>query len=78
MPTSTASRNSFRDRFRDHLVATDRSDHTIDAYTRDVRFFSEGFDRINGRRLAPERITGIEVRDYRSMSSESRSTDRPR
>lgn len=65
MCTSTASRSSFQDRFRDHLVATDKSDHTIDAYTRDVRFFSEWFDRINGREFTPERITPIDVREYR-------------
>jgi site-specific recombinase XerD len=52
-------------RFRDHLVITGKSPHTITAYTRDVRLFSEWFSQTNGRELTPERITPIDVREYR-------------
>ena len=54
------------DRFRDHLVATGKSGHTIEAYGRDVRLFAEWFAQTNGRALSPEGITPIDVRQYRS------------
>lgn len=54
------------DHFRDHLVTTGKSPHTVEAYTRDVRLFSEWFDQTNGRELTPSRITPIDVREYRS------------
>jgi len=47
-------------------VSTGKSDHTTEAYTRDVRLFSEWFDQTNGRELTPQRITPIDVREYRS------------
>ena len=54
------------DRFRHHLVATGKSPHTVKAYGRDVRLFSEWFAQTNGRSLSPEGITPIDVRQYRS------------
>jgi len=66
MTNTTTSRTNFQDQFRDHLVATGKSDHTIEAYTRDVRLFSEWFDQINGRDLTLQRITPVDVREYRT------------
>ena len=54
------------DRFRDHLVATSKSVHTVAAYSRDVRPFSEWFTQSNGKALSPEGITPVDVREYRS------------
>ena len=54
------------ERFRDHLLVTGKSAHTIAAYTRDVRLFSEWFGQTNGRTLSPESITPIDVRQYRA------------
>jgi integrase/recombinase XerC len=54
------------DRFQAHLVATGKSAHTVTAYTRDVRLFGEWFDQTNGRAVAPDAITPIDVRQYRS------------
>jgi site-specific recombinase XerD len=48
------------------LVATGKSPHTITAYTRDVRLFSQWFFSTNGKTLSPEAITPIDVREYRS------------
>ena len=66
MSNDTTSGTSFLDQFRDHLVATGKSPHTIEAYTRDVRLFTKWFDRTNGKWLTPDRITPIDVREYRS------------
>ncbi len=66
MPNTTKSHTALRDQFRDHLVATGKSPHTIEAYTRDVRLFADWFDQTNGRELTPARITPIDVREYRS------------
>lgn len=65
MTNDTISGAGFLDRFGDHLMATGKSSHTIEAYTRDVRLFSEWFDQTNGRDLTPGRITPIDVREYR-------------
>ena len=54
------------DRFEQHLVATGKSPHTIRAYTRDLRLFGEWFTITNGKGLTPERITPIDIREYRS------------
>ena len=53
-------------RFRDHLVATAKSTHTIRAYGRDVSLFGEWFSLANGRSLSPESTMPIDVRQYRS------------
>jgi site-specific recombinase XerD len=66
MTKDTTSGSSFLDQFRDHLVATGKSSHTIKAYTRDVRLFARWFDRTNGKGLTPSGITPIDVREYRS------------
>ena len=66
MSNDTPSGASFLDQFGDHLVATGKSPHTIEAYTRDVRLFAKWFDRTNGKGLTPDRITPIDVREYRS------------
>jgi site-specific recombinase XerD len=47
-------------------MTTGKSPHTIEAYTRDVRLFSEWFDQTNSRELTPDRITPIDIREYRS------------
>ena len=52
--------------FTNHLIASGKSPHTIEAYGRDVKLFSEWFVQTNARELAPERITPIDVREYRS------------
>jgi len=54
------------DRFREHLEITGKSPHTVEAYTGDVRLFSKWFYQTNGRELTPDRITPIDVREYRS------------
>jgi site-specific recombinase XerD len=54
------------DRFEAHLVASGKSAHTIRAYTRHVRLFSEWLSQTNGRSLSPGSITPIHVRQYRS------------
>jgi site-specific recombinase XerD len=66
MTNDTISGAGFLDRFGDHLVATGKSSHTVKAYTRDVRLFSEWFDQTNGKGLTPSGITPIDVREYRS------------
>ena len=53
--------------FLDMLMAErGATPHTIDAYTRDVRLFSQWFFSTNGKTLSPETITPIDVREYRS------------
>jgi integrase/recombinase XerC len=47
-------------------MVTGKSPHTVEAYTRDVRLFSKWFDQTNGRQLTPDRITPIDIREYRS------------
>ena len=52
------------DRFPARLVATGKSAHTIEAYTRDVRLRGEWFGQTNGRGLSPKSITRIHARQY--------------
>lgn len=52
--------------FTDHLIAAGKSPHTIEAYSRDVKLFSEWFVQTNNRELTPQKITPIDVREYRS------------
>lgn len=66
MTNNAISGTDFLDQFGQHLVATGKSSHTIKAYTRDVRLFSEWLDQTNGRELSPARITPIDIREYRS------------
>jgi integrase/recombinase XerC len=54
------------DRFEGHLAAAGKSANTLLAYTRDLRLFGEWFAFTNAKALSPERITPIEVREYRS------------
>jgi len=53
-------------RFESHLVATGKSANTIQAYTRDVRLFSQWFLHTNGKALSPQAITPIDIREYRT------------
>jgi integrase/recombinase XerC len=52
--------------FEQYLVATGKSANTVEAYTRDLRLFSKWFLTTNGKPLAPELVTPIDVRQYRS------------
>ena len=61
-----ASLKDVLDRFHGHLVAMGKNSHTIEAYTRDVCPFSQWFLTTNGKPLSPERITPIDIRDYRT------------
>jgi integrase/recombinase XerC len=54
------------DRFEGHLAAAGKSANTLLAYTRDLRLFGEWFAFTNGKGLSPERITPVDVREYRS------------
>jgi integrase/recombinase XerD len=54
------------DRFEGYLTAGAKSANTLRAYTRDLRLFGEWFALTNGKGLSPERITPIDVREYRS------------
>ena len=52
-------------RFRARLVAAAKSAHTIAAYARNMRLFSEWFALTNGKAPSPEGITPVDVREYR-------------
>lgn len=52
-------------RFGQYLRASDKSEHTIEAYLRDLRLFSEWFQNSNGDEMTPEAITPIDVREYK-------------
>jgi len=54
------------DRFEGYLAAAGKSANTLLAYTRDLRLFGEWFEFTNDKALSPERITPIDVREYRS------------
>jgi len=61
-----ASLEDVWERFRGHLVATGNRSRTIEAYTRDVRLFSQWFLTTNGKLLSPECITSIDIHEYRT------------
>ena len=63
---TTAPLKDVFDRFHGHLVATGKSTHTAEAYTRDVRLFSQCFLTTKGKLLSPERITPIGIREYQT------------
>jgi site-specific recombinase XerD len=54
------------DRFERDLAAAGKSANTLLAYTRDLRLFGEWFELTNAKSLSPNRITPIDVREYRS------------
>jgi site-specific recombinase XerD len=54
------------DRFEGNLAAAGKSANTLLAYTRDLKLFGEWFAFTNAKGLSPERITPIDVREYRS------------
>jgi len=58
--------NELLDRFEGYLARAGKSANTLLAYTRDLRLFGEWFALTNGKSLSPERITPIDVREYRS------------
>jgi site-specific recombinase XerD len=66
MTCDTASTIGHLEQFTNHLIAAGKSSNTIEAYSRDVRLFSEWFVHTNGHELTPERITPIDIRKYRS------------
>ena len=53
-------------RFGQHLRASDKSEHTIEAYLRDLRLFSEWFQNSNGEHMTPQAITPIDVKEYKA------------
>jgi len=53
-------------RFEQHLRASDKSENTIEAYLRDLRLFGEWFQSSNGEQMAPEVITPIDVKEYKT------------
>lgn len=54
------------DPFAGYLRAKDRSDLTISGYLQDLRLFADWFRVTNGEEPAPEAITPLDVREYRS------------
>jgi integrase/recombinase XerC len=63
---SEAPLKELLDRFEGYLAAAGKSANTLLAYTRDLRLFGEWFALTNAKPLSPERITPIDVREYRS------------
>jgi integrase/recombinase XerC len=57
---------SLLSRFEQHLAGEGKSPHTLVAYRRDLRLFAAWFALTNGKPLAPEAITPIDLRQYRS------------
>ena len=53
------------DRFVAHLRARDRAERTVDSYIRDLRAFARWFEQTNGEEFSPERVTPLDVREYR-------------
>lgn len=51
--------------FETHLRTQGRSPHTIRSYLSDLRQFARWFRQTNGEDLLPERVTAIDVREYR-------------
>lgn len=54
------------EQFAAHAAATGKSPNTVKAYVSDVRLFGRWFKQTNDQVLAPERITPIDIREYRS------------
>ena len=58
--------NDLLQRFEQHLLGEGKSPHTLLAYQRDLRLFAGWFALTNAKPLAPEAITPIDLRQYRS------------
>jgi len=58
--------NDLLPRFEQHLLGEGKSPHTLRAYARDLRLFAAWFALTNAKPLAPEAITPIDLRQYRS------------
>ena len=51
--------------FEAHLTQQDRSPATVSSYLSDLRQFARWFEQSNGDALTPERVTVLDIRDYR-------------
>ena len=54
------------DDFITHLREQDRGEHTIGGYRRDLADFVAWFEITNGEEFTPERVTPLDVREYKS------------
>jgi integrase/recombinase XerC len=63
---SDATLNDLLPRFEQHLLGEGKSPHTLLAYQRDLRLFAAWFALTNAKPMAPEAITPIDLRQYRS------------
>ena len=61
----------WKDAFAGHLVETGCSERTVRAYSQDLRSFEKWFFQVNRQALAPELITGVDLRAYRTYSLET-------
>ena len=62
---------TWKDAFAGYLVETGCSERTVRAYSQDLRSFEKWFFQVNRQALAPELITGVDMRAYRTHSLET-------
>lgn len=55
--------------FLDDLASNGASFNTLEAYRRDVEQFSDWFRHTNGGDIAPELVTGIDLREYHTCAT---------
>ena len=58
--------------FLDYLRAQDRSENTIRFYGQDLAAFDRWFQQTNGGPMTPERVTALDVREYKSFLQNAR------
>ena len=58
--------NAHISQFMDHLRARDRSPTTLRAYWADMGIFGDWFEDTNDEAMTPQRVTPLDVRDYKS------------
>ena len=51
--------------FQNYLEMQDRSAATVASYISDLRQFARWFEQTNGDTVTPERVTALDIRDYR-------------
>ncbi|MFZ5915474.1 MAG: tyrosine-type recombinase/integrase [Chloroflexota bacterium] len=59
--------------FAQHLRRRGRSDATVHAYSRDLAAFAVWFSATNGETMTPERITALDMRDYKGYLQATRN-----